>query len=164
MFDQIAKETTVINGIDFVRLMEKYRDSGRLLATTLFITSDVINLYTMIPRDGALFALQKFLEKHATNGRVNGMTIDTITRLARLVLDTNCFVFEGKYYQQIRGGAMGSPFTMTLANIYMLEWEQSLIEYQRAHNEIYVRYVVKTIFFLIFSSFLLSIDILMMYL
>ncbi|CAF1551244.1 unnamed protein product, partial [Adineta ricciae] len=39
----------------------------------------------------------------------------------------------------IRGGAMGSPFTMTLANIYMFEWEQSLIEYQKAHNEIYVQ-------------------------
>ncbi|CAF1619484.1 unnamed protein product [Adineta ricciae] len=34
---------------------------------------------------------------------------------------------------------MGSPFTMTLANIYMFEWEQSLIEYQKAHNEIYGR-------------------------
>ncbi|CAF5107482.1 unnamed protein product, partial [Rotaria magnacalcarata] len=51
------------------------------------------------------------------------MTIDTITRLARLVLDTNCFVYDNKYYQQIRGGAMGSPFTMTLANVYMWEWE-----------------------------------------
>lgn len=69
------------------------------------------------------------------------MTIDTITRLARLVLDTNCFVYENNYYQQIRGGAMGSPFTMTLANIYMLEWEQSLIEHQNIHNELYGRYV-----------------------
>ncbi|CAF3388221.1 unnamed protein product [Rotaria sp. Silwood2] len=84
----------------------------------------------MIPRDEAIFALQKFVYKHAENSRINEMTIDTITRLARLVLDTNRFVYEDKYYQQIRGGTMGSPFTMTLANIYMLEWEQSLIEYQ----------------------------------
>ncbi|CAF4602870.1 unnamed protein product, partial [Didymodactylos carnosus] len=69
------------------------------------------------------------------------MKIDTITRLARLVLDTNCFFYEQKYYQQIRGGAMGSPFTMTLANIYMLEWEQSLIEFQKARNELYGRYI-----------------------
>ncbi len=48
------------------------------------------------------------------------MTIETIMKRARLVLDTNCSVFEGKYYQQIRGGAMGSPFTMTLSNIHML--------------------------------------------
>ena len=37
---------------------------------------------------------------------------------------------------------MGSSFTMTLANIYMLEWEQSLIEHQTMHNEIYGRYVI----------------------
>ena len=96
----------------------------------------------MIPRDGAIFALQKFLYKHAENRRIHGMTIDTITKLVRLVLDTNYFLYENKYYQQIRGGAMGSPFTMTLANIYMLEWEQSLIEHQTIHNEIYGRSVV----------------------
>jgi hypothetical protein len=60
-------------------------------------------------------------------------------KMARLVLDTNCFLFEDKYYQQIRGGAMGSPFTMTLANIYMLQWEQSLTEHQKLHNELYGR-------------------------
>jgi hypothetical protein len=45
------------------------------------------------------------------------------------------------YYQQIRGGAMGSPFTMRLANIYMLKWEQPLITHQKRHNELYVRYI-----------------------
>ncbi|CAF4171925.1 unnamed protein product, partial [Rotaria sordida] len=141
MFNRVTKETTFINGIDFVRQMERYRVSGRLLPTTLFVTFDVSNLYTMIPRDGAIFALQKFLYKYAENRRVHGMTIDTITRLARLVLDTNCFVYEKKYYQQIRGGAMGSPFTMTLANIYMWEWEHPLSEHQKIHNELYARYI-----------------------
>ncbi|CAF4357233.1 unnamed protein product, partial [Adineta steineri] len=69
------------------------------------------------------------------------MPIDTIMKMAHLVLNTNCFVFENKYYEQIRGGAMGSPFTMTLANIYMLKWEQSLIEHQKFHNELYGRYI-----------------------
>ncbi|CAF1487064.1 unnamed protein product [Adineta steineri] len=69
------------------------------------------------------------------------MTINTLMKLAGIVLDTNSFAYEGKYYKQIRGGAMGSPFTMTLANIYMLKWEQSLIEHQKAHNELYGRYI-----------------------
>ena len=135
--------------------MESYRDSGRLLTTTLFVTFDVTNLYTMIPRDGAMFTLQKFLHKHAESRRIYGMTIDTITKLTRLVLDTNCFLYENKYYQQIRGGAMRSPFTMTLANIYMWEWEQSLIEHQKTHNELYGRYVITSIgfSFLHFASF-----------
>jgi hypothetical protein len=147
IFDRVANETTFINGINVVRQLESYRNSGRLLPTTLFVTFDVTNLYTMIPRDGAIFALQKFLYKHAENRRIYGMTIDTITKLVRLVLDTNCFLYDNKYYQQIRGGAMGSPFTMTLANIYMWEWEQPLIEYQKIHNQIYGRYVIQSILF-----------------
>ncbi len=39
---------------------------------------------------------------------------------------------------------MGSPFTMTLANVYMLEWEQPLIESQFEKGELYGRYVVLT--------------------
>jgi len=139
IFDRVTTQTTMINDIHFIRRLEFYRDLGRLSSTTTFITFDVIDLYTMIPRDGALHTLEQFLCKHAENSRIKGMTIDTIMKMARLVLDTNCFVFEDKYYLQIRGGAMGSPFTMTLANIYMLKWEQPLIEHQKYHNELYCR-------------------------
>ena len=139
LFDRVTRQTTFINDIHFVRRLELYQDIGRLSETTTFITFDVADLYTMIPRDGALLALEQFLCKHAKNDRIHNMTVNTIIKMAHLVLDTNCFLFEGKYYQQIRGGAMGSPFTMTLANIYMLKWEQSLIEHQKSHNELYGR-------------------------
>lgn len=59
--------------------------------------------------------------------------------MARLILDTNSFVFNDKYYKQIRGGAMGSAFTQVLANIYMLEWEEELIQHQKVDCEIYGR-------------------------
>ncbi|CAF1506685.1 unnamed protein product [Adineta ricciae] len=141
LYDQVAKSSTFINDIDFVRQLEHYRDSGRFRLTTTFVTFDVTDLYTMIPHNGFLIALGHFLERHSTNHRIHGMTIDTIMKLARLVLTTNCFAFNNKYYEQIRGGAMGSPLTMTLANIYMLEWEQPLIKYQKSQNELYGRYI-----------------------
>ena len=141
LFNQVARRTTAINGIHFVRQLEFYRNCNRLLSSTKFVTFDVTDLYTMIPRDGALLILNEFLRQYATNGRINGMTIDTLMKMARMVLDTNCFIFENQYYQQIRGGAMGSPFTMTLANIYMLKWEEQLIEHQQLHKELYLRYI-----------------------
>jgi len=61
--------------------------------------------------------------------------------MARLILDTNCFVYNNQYYRQTSGGAMGSAFTQVLANIYMLEWEQELIKYQETHQGIYGRFV-----------------------
>ena len=95
----------------------------------------------MIPRDEALLASEEFLCKviKRNGGRINNMTINTIMQMARLVLDTNSFLFDRKYYRQIRGGAMGSPFTMTLANVYMLEWEEPLIQLQQNQGELYGR-------------------------
>jgi hypothetical protein len=129
----------IFNGIDLVRQLKKYRDSGYLLSSTQFITLDVTDLYTMIPRNGSLEALGRFLVQNSIKGKIGNLSVDTILQLARLVLDTNCFVYDNKYYRQIKGGAMGSPFTMTLANVYMLEWEQPLIELQRSQGEVYGR-------------------------
>jgi hypothetical protein len=142
LFDQVAESTTFINGIDLVRQLEKYRDSGRLLPSTQFMTFDVTDLYTMIPRNGALEALGRFLVQTSIKGKIGNLSVDTMLKLARLVLDTNYFVYDNKYYRQIKGGAMGSPFTMTVANVYMLEWEQPLIELQLNQGELYGRYVV----------------------
>ena len=36
---------------------------------------------------------------------------------------------------------MGSAFTQVFANIYMLEWEQGLIQYRAARHEIDGRFV-----------------------
>ncbi|CAF2892452.1 unnamed protein product [Rotaria sp. Silwood2] len=142
LYLRVVQTTTYMRDIDFTRQLEKYRDSGQLKATTMFVTFDVTDLYTMITRDGALNSFVRFLRKHSKNGKISNLSINTIIRLARIVLDTNSFVYNGKYYKQIRGDAMGSPFTMVLANIYMLEWEQNLVEHQQAHNELYGRYAI----------------------
>jgi hypothetical protein len=75
----------------------------------------------MIPSNGAIEALIRFLEKHSKDRKIGTLTIDTILRMTRLILDTNCFAYKDKYYKQVHGGAMGSAFTQVLANIYMLE-------------------------------------------
>jgi len=49
------------------------------------------------------------------------MNIQTIKELAYIVLKENVFVY-GKHiyiYQQTIDGAMGSSFTLTLANLFM---------------------------------------------
>ena len=137
---QAARQTTFINGIDVARQLKQYDTDGHFSSTTKFITGDVKDLYTMIPRQGALEALIRFLEKHAYHGKIGTLTIHHILRMARLILDTNCFAYIDTYYRQVRGGAMGSAFTQVLANIYMLEWEQDLIRYQIEHGEIYGRF------------------------
>ena len=141
VFLRVAQATTFINSTGVIRALEKYTSEGRLQSTTLFVIYDVANLYTMIPRQGALDALGRFLERHLPHRRMGSLSIDDLLDMARLVLNTNCFAYEGKYYRQIRGGAMGSAFTQTLANIYMLEWEHDLVRHQESNDEIYGRYI-----------------------
>ena len=80
-------------------------------------------------------------EKHSRQGKIGTLSIDHTWKMARLILEMNCFVYNDKYYVQVQGGAMGSAFTQVLANIYMLEWEQDLIRHQTNNREIYGRYV-----------------------
>ena len=72
----------------------------------------------MIPQDEALDILVEFLYKHGYT-KVKGIDLGTIRELASIVLKENVFVYDKKIYKQILGGAMGSSFTLTLANIFM---------------------------------------------
>ncbi|CAF1691410.1 unnamed protein product, partial [Adineta ricciae] len=67
--------------------------------------------------------------------------IDAIRKLARLVLTENVFSYEKRFYRQVVGGAMGSAFTLTLANVFLWKWEKRLVQQQLNTNEIYGRHV-----------------------
>jgi len=92
----------------------------------------------MLPQEESLNVLCEFLIEHGYK-KVNNIPIDTIRQLGRLVLQENAFVYDGKFYKQIIGGAMGSPFTLTLANIFMWKWQKPLVLHQQTSNEIYGR-------------------------
>ncbi|CAF3926778.1 unnamed protein product [Rotaria sp. Silwood1] len=129
MYNYVTKDITFINSIDLIQKLKQYEQKRYLTSTTLFVIFVVTDLYTMIPRDGAISALRRFCNKYSVNGKIGNLKVETIIKLASVVLDTNSFAYKDKYYRQIKGGAMGSPFTMFLANIYMLEWEQKLIQH-----------------------------------
>jgi len=92
----------------------------------------------MLPQEESLDILTKFLIKHGYQ-KVKDIPLDAIRKLAPLVLTENAFVYGDKYYKQIIGGAMGSPFTLTLANIYMLDWQKDIVDLQNISEEIYGR-------------------------
>ncbi|CAF5048699.1 unnamed protein product, partial [Rotaria sp. Silwood1] len=87
--------------------LQHYIQKGYLKSSTLFITFDINNLYTMLPQEESLNVLAEFLRVHNCE-KVNGLSIDTIIELARVVLQANAFVYNNKFYRQIIGGAMAS--------------------------------------------------------
>ena len=83
---------------------------------------DVKGLYTNIPNKDGLLALKRFLEKR-TDKRIS---TTTLLRLAELVLTSNSFEFNNKFYSQIGGTMMGTPFGVEYACIYMSDEEEQI--------------------------------------
>jgi hypothetical protein len=119
-------------------LLENYATDGHLQASTFFCTFDIQNLFTMLPQDKSIEILGIFLRKYVGE-YVKHIPVTTIQKLVEIVLKENAFVCNNKFYKQVIGGAMGSPFTLTLANIFMWHWEQRWIGRQNNRKEIYGR-------------------------
>ncbi|CAF1273836.1 unnamed protein product [Rotaria sp. Silwood1] len=140
IYDQYNKENTIIDGVNLIKRLEQYAGDGYLKPSTLFCTFDINNLYTMLPQDESIRILGDFLRENVGE-RVKNISVTTIQKLAEIVLKENAFVYDHKFYQQIIGGAMGSPFTLTLANIFMWDWEKRWVRRQHSKKEIYGRYI-----------------------
>lgn len=153
LFDHYVRRTTIVDGTDLLDKLQLYERQSYLKSTTLFITFDITNLYTMLPQEDSLKILDEFLREHQCH-KIDGIDIDTIIQLARIVLEENVFVYDKKFYRQIQGGAMGSPFTLTLANIFMWKWEKQTILSRLSSQELYGRFV--SFFFFHFKNILLK--------
>ncbi len=121
LFDKHVRSTTIINGVDLIRRLEAYVENGYLKPTTQLCTFDITDLYTMLPQEESLNILTEFLIHFGYN-KVKGIPLDAIRKLARIVITENVFIYEKKFYRQVIGGAMGSAFTLTLANMFMWKW------------------------------------------
>lgn len=138
LFDKYVQQTTILDGVHLIRRLQQYISLGLLKSTTHFCTFDITDLYTMLPQEEAITILKQFLQQFDHN-HVKNMSMEAIEQLARIVLTENVFVYNNKYYRQIKGGAMGSPFTLTLANIFMWHWEKNIVQRQMQCNELYGR-------------------------
>ena len=92
----------------------------------------------MLPQDEALDILVEFLRVHGYE-KVKGIDLDTIRILASIVLKENVFVYDKTIYRQTIGGAMGSSFTLTLANIFMWKWQKEFVRRQDMTCEFFGR-------------------------
>lgn len=103
-------------------------------------TIDITDLYTMIPQIEGVLSLKKMID-HLNLKQINGLKTETIIRLSRFVVQNNYFSYNDKFYHQIRGGAMGSPLTITMANCYMYFFEREIAKQVKNSNGIFVRYI-----------------------
>ena len=79
--------------------------------------------------------MEKLLKEDQTLQSRTTMSIQHIMDLLGLCLRGTYFRFNGKFYEQVEGAAMGSPISPIVANLYMEEFEARAI--QSSPNPLY---------------------------
>ena len=116
-----------------------------------YMTSfDVDSLFTNIPLDETIdICIRKLFGR---KGKFNGFSKSEFRQLLQYAVKDSLFIFNGKYYIQCDGIAMGSPLGPTLANVFLCYWEDIWLKKcsKKFAPVYYVRYVDDT--FVLFTS------------
>ena len=88
---------------------------------------DVSALFTSVPIDPALKIIKDLLEKDPTLKDRIVIGVDDIILLLELCLKNTYFSFQGQFFQQVEGAAMGSLVSPIVANLYMEYLEQKAL-------------------------------------
>lgn len=88
-------------------------ESARVARESYLVTFDVVSMYPSLDAAPAISACTR---------TVRAGWRRLVDSLLRFVLGGNYFTHGGAVYQQIKGGAMGTPCMPPVANIYMAYW------------------------------------------
>ena len=89
---------------------------------------DVKALFTSVPIEPALMIIEKLLKEDQNLQSRTTMSNQHIMDLLGLCLWGTYFTFNGKFYEQVEGAAMGSPISPVVANLYMEDFEARAIQ------------------------------------
>ena len=82
------------------------------------ISFDVVSLYTNIPHDLGISAITFWLE-NKRNIVQDRFSKEFILETVKIILERNVFYFDGKFYRQKRGTAMGTKMVPTYATLVL---------------------------------------------
>ena len=83
------------------------------------VSYDVKALFTSVPTTKACSIIKQRLEEDPELNQRTSLSIGNIISLLEFCITSTYFSFEGKFYEQVEGAAMGSPLSPIVANIYM---------------------------------------------
>ena len=110
----------------------------------VLVSFDVKSLFTNVSKIGALELARHALSNDSTLQARRKMTVEQLVQGMSICLDMKYFVYDSKLYSQDQGLAMGSPLSPVLANLYMENLEQKIMEGFESPPKVWWRYVDDT--------------------
>ena len=114
------------------------------------ISYDVKALFTSVPIDPTIKIIQQYLEDDQELQQRTSMTVKYIICLLEFCLKNAYFIFQGRFYEQVEGAAMGSSISPIIANVYMEAFETQAISTAPHPPSLWRRFVDDT--FVVFQK------------
>jgi predicted GIY-YIG superfamily endonuclease len=115
---QFSAEYSVKNSVDFVNKLSV----KKIHKKCMLVSFDVSNLFTNVDPTEAVDLAETILLRRSVPAPI----LSELLVLFKLCVSQNYFLFNGTYFKQPKGLAMGSPLSPLLADIYMDSFEKSV--------------------------------------
>ena len=104
-------------------------------------------LFTLVPVDPALNIIHNKLHKETTLSNRTPLSIPSIMSLLCFCLKSTFFTFQDKYYEQVKGAAMGSSMSTVIANLFMEDFKTRVQSSLPSPPRIWLRFIMTLLLF-----------------
>ena len=98
-----------------------------LAAQECLSSYDMSAMFPSVSVDPALKVIKDLLEKDPTLKERTVLPVEDISLLLDFCLKNTCFSFQGQFYEQVEGAAIGSPVSPIVGNLYIEYFEQKAL-------------------------------------
>ena len=133
-------DSHVRNSSEFVSFIR----SVTLRPDDVLVSFDVVSLFTNVPVQLAVDVARRRLEADTSLASRTSLSTQELVQLLEFSLNATYLCFRGRVYRQTYGTAMGSPVSVSVANLVMEDVEERALSTFDVHLPFWKRYVDDT--------------------